>query len=238
MPDQEAAKPATLVNGHDVNAHEAAQRGVGDIRSESSPTFRRAAAGAQRLLEDIGLRERRDSEAEEVAQRLVHKLAHEIPGDDEAAADVLDVRAAFLRHRFTQPVMDYERNDRVYSYLDTTLNLASIAAGVGASLAAALVAPKGVTVVLGVFVAACQTVSQWLKPSQRAARRGRAATELRSEAWDLLQGRDRYRGKDIDRAWDTFCDQIDKVEDREEAAEDRESASTAPANGATTSASA
>jgi hypothetical protein len=200
--------------------------------------FTRSADQVQQLLERIGLREQRDAEAEEVERLLLHKLAHHVPGDDETATDTLEVRHTFLRHRFTQPVMAYERGNRGYGSLDTVLNLVSIAAGVGASLVAALDGPKAVTIVLGVTVAACQTLSQWLKPAQRAARRGRAASELRSEAWDLLQGRDRYRRKDIDHAWDIFCDQVDKVENREEIAEDQESAQSPGSTGAGESANA
>jgi hypothetical protein len=121
-------------------------------------------------------------------------------------------------------VAAYEHGDRYYSYLDTVLNLVSIAAGVGASLLAASGSAKGWTIILGVIIAGCQTLSQWLKPSQRAARRARAAAELRSEAWDILQGRDRYRGKDIDLAWDIFCNQVDRVQDREQTIEDSEAA--------------
>jgi hypothetical protein len=163
-------------------------------------------------------------EAEEVASLLLHKLAHDRAGNDEAAADTLDVRRAFLRYRFTDPVTGFEKGGRLYSQLDTVLNLASIAAGIGASLLAASGSPKGWTIILGVVIAACQTFSQWLKPSKRAARRARAASELRSEAWNILQGRDRYRGKDIDLAWDIFCNQVDKIADRQQTVEDTESA--------------
>jgi hypothetical protein len=150
-------------------------------------------------------------------------LAHDQPGNGEAASDTLEVRRAFLRYRFTDPLTAYEKGDRLYSHLDTVLNLTSIAAGIGASLLAASGSPKGWTIILGVAIAACQTFSQWLKPSKRAARRGRAAAELRSEAWNVLQGRDRYRGKDLDLAWDIFCNQVDKIEAREQTVEDIES---------------
>jgi hypothetical protein len=166
----------------------------------------------------------RCTEAEEVAALLLHKLAHGRPGNEEAVADTLEVRSAFLRYRFTDPVIAYERGDRLYSYLDTVLNLASIAAGIGASLLAASGSPKGWTIILGVAIAACQTLSQWLKPAKRAGRRARAASVLRSEAWNILQGRDRYRGKDTDLAWDIFCNQVDRIEDREQTVEDAESA--------------
>jgi hypothetical protein len=162
-------------------------------------------------------------EAEEVAALLLHKLGHDGPGNDEAAADTLEVRRAFLRYRFTDPLTAYEKGDRLYSHLDTVLNLTSIAAGIGASLLAASGSPKGWTIILGVAIAACQTFSQWLKPSKRAARRARAASELRSEAWNILQERDRYRGKDVDLAWDIFCNQVDKIEAREQTVEDTES---------------
>ena len=69
-----------------------------------------------------------------------------------------------------------------------------------------------------------QSISQWLKPSQRSTRRGIAATYLRSEAWAFLQGRDRYRGKDDRVAWSLLCDQINRVESRESGQQDQEAA--------------
>lgn len=199
-----------------------------EVTPPSQPGARQSGDRVDALLARAGLREQEDAEAEELAALLMHKFAHDLAGDDEAVTDALEVRGAFLRHRFTGPVMSYQQGDRFYSYLDTALNLTSIAAGIGASLTAALVAPKGWTIVLGIIVAGCQTFSQWLKPSQRAARRGQAASELRNEAWDLLQGRDRYRGKSVEHAWNIFCDQVDTVEDREEAAEDKESGQGSP----------
>jgi hypothetical protein len=47
---------------------------------------------------------------------------------------------------------------------------------------------------------------------------------MRTEAWAFLQGRDRYKGKDAATAWALFCDQIERVEDREQAEQDREAA--------------
>lgn len=192
------------------------------VSSISEVVLRRSGDQVAHLLEKTGLRERADSETEELERLLLHQFAHQATEDDEAAIDLLQVKRAFLRHRFTLPVKAYEQGDRFYGSLDTLLNLTSIASGIAAALVAALEAPKAYTIVLGVVVAACQTFSQWLKPSQRAAHRGRAASELRSEAWDLLQQRDRYRGKSPERAWNIFCDQVDKVEDREEATEDKE----------------
>jgi hypothetical protein len=172
----------------------------------------------------VGLQGRGGSEAEELAALLLRRLAWPTSARSDVATDTVAIRRAFVRHRFTRPVRTYEKGDRYYSQLDTTLNLASIAAGIGASLLAASGSANGWTIALGVAIAGCQTVSQWLKPSRRAARRSRAASELRSEAWDLLQGRDRYRGKDTDQAWDIFCNQVGKVQDREQTLEDTEAA--------------
>jgi hypothetical protein len=162
---------------------------------------------------------------EEVASLLLRKFSRGPAGDGEMVADTLAVRRAFLRHRFTDRVAAYEKGDRLYGRLDTLLNLASVAAGIGASLLAARGSPKGWTIALGVAIAGCQTISQWLKPAQRAAHRGRAAFELRSQAWDILQGQDRYRGRNLDQAWDIFCSQVGKVENREESMEDSDSSS-------------
>lgn len=165
---------------------------------------------------------------------LMHKFAHDVEGEEAAAVDALAVRSAFLRYRVLEPVAAYDRGHRFYACLDTSLNLASIAAGIAASLAAALTAPKAVTIVLGVLVAACQTFSQWLKPAQRASRRGQALSDLKNEAWNLLQARDRYRGKPFDQAWNSFCAQVDKVEDREDAAQDKELTDAAGSGGVAT----
>jgi hypothetical protein len=194
-----------------------------DADDPASVSSRYRARGQHRLVPDSP-RVMRGAEAEEVAALLLHKLAHDRPGHDEAAADTLEVRGAFLRYRFTEPVTVYEKGDRLYSHLDSVLNLTSVAAGIGASLLAASGSPKEWTIILGVAIAACQTLSQWLKPSKRSARRARAALELRSEAWNILQGRDRYRGKDLDLAWDIFCNQVDRIEDRQQTVEDGESA--------------
>jgi hypothetical protein len=162
---------------------------------------------------------------EEVASLLLRKLSRGTAERGETVADTLAVRSAFLRHRFTDRVAAYEKGDRLFGRLDTLLNLASVAAGIGASLLAAKGSSKGWTIALGVAIAGCQTISQWLKPAQRAAHRGRAASELRNQAWDILQGHDRYRGKNLDQAWDIFCSQVDKVENREEIMEDGDSSS-------------
>lgn len=207
---------------------------TGNQAPDGSP--HRVSQQVRRVLERAGLREESDTEAEELQRLLLHRFAHELPGDAEVATDALEIRRAFLHHRFTRPVIAYERGDRYYGHLDTTLNLISIAAGVSAALVAALQSPKWVTIALGVLVAGCQTLSQWLKPSQRAARRGSAATELRGEAWDLLQHRDRYRGQNTAHAWDIFCDQVDRVENREEAAEDNEAFQAGTAGAAADSA--
>ena len=87
-------------------------------------------------------------------------------------------------------------------------------------------------IVAGLVVGGLQSLSQWLKPSRRSTRRGLAANDLRSEGWAFLQGRDRYKDKATpDGAWKLFCDQIDRVEDREQTEQDKESADTATAKG-------
>ena len=130
-------------------------------------------------------------------------------------------------HRFIGPLKSYERSFRGHPFLDNFLNLTSILAGVGASLAAALNAPKVYAIVLGLIVGLLQSISQWLKPSQRSTRRGLAAAELRDEAWAFLQRRDRYRGSDLT-AWTLLCDQVNRVEDREQSEQDKESAQVPP----------
>jgi hypothetical protein len=69
-----------------------------------------------------------------------------------------------------------------------------------------------------------QSISQWLKPSERATRRSLAAAQLRDEMWAFLQRRERYRGKDDRTAWALLADQVDQVEDRASALEDQEAA--------------
>ena len=139
----------------------------------------------------------------------------------------------YVHYRFAGRLKALQRSSRTYGHLDTALNLASIAAGIGASLVAASRSEPLWTISLGVAIAVCQTLSQWLKPSLRAAQRGRAALELRTEAWNILEGHEQYRGKDVDRAWDIFCSQIDKIDGQAQRQEDAQSceATTVTLNG-------
>src|ERR1700733_11813626 len=159
-----------------------------------------------------------------VTRLMGRRLAEVAWGDHSHALDQLEIQRAFLVHRFIEPMRTFERSVRGYAVLDNFLNLTSILAGVGASLAAALNAPKVYAIVLGLVVGLLQSVSQWLKPSQRSTRRGIAAAYLRSEAWAFLQGRDRYRGKDDRVAWGLLCDQINRVESREAGQQDQDAA--------------
>jgi hypothetical protein len=176
------------------------------------------------LLEAAGMRARLSGEAQDIARLIERRLAEVAWGDHSHAVDQLEIQRAFLYHRFIEPMKVYERSARGYSALDNFLNLTSILAGVGASLAAALNGSKVYAIVLGLVVGVLQSISQWLKPSQRSTRRGIAAAYLRSEAWAFLQGRDRYRGKDDRVAWGLLCDQINRVEARESGQQDQEAA--------------
>ena len=177
------------------------------------------------LLEAAGMRAQLSGEAQDIARLIERRLAEIAWGDHSHAVDQLVIQRAFLYHRFIEPMKVYERSLRGYSVLDNFLNLTSILAGVGASLTAALNGSKFYAIVLGLLVGLLQSISQWLKPSQRSTRRGLAAAYLRSEAWAFLQGRDRYRGKDDRVAWGLLCEQINRVEARESAQQDQEAAS-------------
>ncbi|HUA44169.1 MAG TPA: hypothetical protein VMA77_03010 [Solirubrobacteraceae bacterium] len=179
---------------------------------------------ADALLEALGMRAQLSGEAQDIARLIERRLAEIAWGDHSHALDQLEIQRAFLAHRFIEPMRMYERSLRGYSALDNFLNLTSILAGVGASLAAALNAPKAYAIVGGLVVGLLQSISQWLKPAQRSTRRGIAAAYLRSEAWAFLQGRDRYRGKDDRVAWGLLCDQINRVEAREAGQQDQEAA--------------
>jgi hypothetical protein len=193
---------------------------------ETTVGVRHPAIRARARLNRVGGRVPLKGETEVVASLLLSKLAHSTPDDDQQVTDTLEIRRAFLQHRFTNRLSAYDRGDRFYRHLDTTLNLASIAAGIAASLLVASATGKAWTIVLAVGIAGCQTLSQWLKPAERAGRRGRAASALRREAWDILEGRDRYRGKNVDRAWDLFCDRVDSIEGQEQTSEHGEAGST------------
>jgi len=194
---------------------------------------------ADALLEAVGLREKLSGEAHDIARlierRLADVAAQQYEHPHAPALDHLEIQRAFLMHRFVGPMKTYERTFRGYSVLDNFLNLTSILAGVGASLAAALGAPKVYAIVLGLVVGCLQSLSQWLKPSRRSTRRGLAAAAMRTEGWAFLQGRDRYRGKDPATAWALFCDQVERVEGREQTEQDREAseARTTPRTSAT-----
>jgi hypothetical protein len=195
-------------------------------RGESIVTrlMHQGSAEGDALLEAAGMRAQLSGEAQDLA-RLVERRLVQIPwGDHSEAVDQLDIQRAFLFHRFIEPMKLLERGSRGYAYLDNVLNLVSILAGVGASLTAAVDWPKLWPIVFGLIVGFLQSLSQWLKPSQRATRRGLAAAELRGEMWAFLQGRDRYKGKDDLTAWTLLCEQVRRVEDRETTEQDRESA--------------
>jgi hypothetical protein len=167
------------------------------------------------LLEAVGMRAQLSRETQDLAQLIERRLATAEWGTHSQAVDQLEIQRAFLFHRFVVPMKRFERGSRGYAFLDNFLNLVSILAGIGASLAAALDFPKVWPIVFGLIVGFLQSISQWLKPAERATRRGISAAELRSEMWAFLQGRDRYRGKDDRTAWTLLCDQIQRVEDRE-----------------------
>jgi hypothetical protein len=195
-------------------------------RNESVVTRLMAAGNDEvdALLEALGMRAALSGEAQDIARLIERRLAEVAWGDHSHALDQLEIQRAFLVHRFIEPMRTFERSVRGYAVLDNFLNLTSILAGVGASLAAALNAPKVYAIVLGLVVGLLQSLSQWLKPSQRSTRRGIAAAYLRSEAWAFLQGRDRYRGKDDRVAWGLLCDQINRVESREAGQQDQDAA--------------
>jgi hypothetical protein len=184
----------------------------------------------QALLDAVGLRGNLSGEARDIARLIERRLAviaaDQYNSPHAPAIDHLEIQRAFLEHRFVGPLKAYERTFRGYSVLDNFLNVTSILAGLGASLAAALEWPKVWVIVAGLVVGALQSLSQWLKPSRRSTRRGLAANALRSEGWAFLQSRDRYKGKEDDpaAAWKLFCDQIDRVEEREQTEQDKESA--------------
>jgi hypothetical protein len=192
-------------------------------RGESVVTrlMRAGNAEVDALLEAAGMRAQLSGEAQDLARLIERRLAEIDWGTHAEAVDQLDVQRAFLAHRFVGPMKEYERGNRGYSILDNFLNLTSILAGVGASLAAALNAPKVYAIAFGLVVGLLQTLSQWLKPSQRSTRRGLAAAALRGEAWAYLQRRERYRGKDDRTAWALLCDQVNRLEVREAAEHDK-----------------
>jgi hypothetical protein len=199
-------------------------------RGESivSRLIHRGADEVDALLEALGMREQLSGEAQDIARLIERRLAQAAWGDHSHALDQLEIQRAFLTHRFIGPMKAYERSYRGYAYLDNFLNLVSILAGVGASLSAALDAPKVYAIVFGLIVGFLQSLSQWLKPSRRSIRQGLAGAELRSEAWAFLQKRARYRDKDDLAAWGLLCDQVTRVEDRETTEQDKEAA-TVPA---------
>jgi Protein of unknown function (DUF4231) len=204
----------------------AASSGNGPARGESIVTrlMRAGNAEVDALLEALGMRAALSGEAQDLARLVERRLAQVAWGDHSQALDQLDVQRAFLAHRFVGPMKRFERASRGYGILDNVLNLASILAGVGASVTVALDAAKGWAIALGLLVALLQSISQWLKPSQRSTRRGLAAAQLRNEMWAFLQGRERYRGKDDRTAWALLCDQVERVEDRVSAEQDQEAA--------------
>jgi hypothetical protein len=177
---------------------------------------------ADALLEALGMRAQLSGEAKDLARLVERRLAQIDWGSHSQALDQLEIQRSFLVHRFVGPMKRFERGTRFYAYLDNVLNLTSILAGIGASLAAALNFPKVWPILFGLVVGFLQSISQWLKPSQRATRRSIAAEDLRGEMWAFLQRRERYRDKDDRAAWGLLCDQVNRVEARESTEQERE----------------
>jgi Protein of unknown function (DUF4231) len=227
---EQAADQPTLSNGGSKAVAGAREPGdsnqpaLDSSRNESVVTrlMRMGNMEVDALLEAVGMRAELSGEAKDLARLIERKLAEVAWGTHAEAVDQLDIQRAFLVHRFVGPMKQYERGSRGYSVLDNLLNLISILAGIGASLAAALSAPKVYAIVFGLVVGFLQSVSQWLKPSQRSTRRGLTAAALRGEAWAYLQGRERYRDKDGRAAWALLCDQVNRLEARETAEHDKE----------------
>ena len=166
--------------------------------------------------------QRFEDEALEIARLIEEKLAREAKEVGDTAAEEIGRRISFVRHRFSRRLLQYEKGDKWYSRLDNVLNLASVAAGAAAALAGGLHARAWLLIVLGSVVAVLQTFSQWIKPSQRATRRGHAAARLRDKGWDFVLSQDRYRGKELPAAWPIFYAEVNKVAQQEEAVEDQE----------------
>jgi hypothetical protein len=223
-----APAPAPATADRPPTTASSTQAGAEPERGESIVTqlIRAGSDETDALLQAVGMRNELSGEAQDLARLIERRLADVAARDyghpHAPALDHLEIQRAFLTHRFVGPLKTYERSFRGYSALDNILNLTSILAGVGASLAAALNAPKVYAIVLGLVVGGLQSLSQWLKPSKRSTRRGFAAAALRTEAWAFLQGRDRYKGKDPTIAWGLFCDHIERVEGREQTEQDRE----------------
>lgn len=222
------ARPNPAEEAAETNGREDPAQRTGDpARGESVVTrlMRMGNAEVDAVLEAAGMRAALSGEAKDLARLIERRLAEVDWGTHAEAVDQLEIQRAFLAHRFVGPMKEWERGNRGYAILDNLLNLTSILAGVGASLAAALEAPKVYAIVLGLVVGVLQSLSQWLKPSQRSTRRGLAAAVLRSEAWAYLQRRERYRAAKDDRAaWALLCDQVNRVEAREASEQDREAA--------------
>jgi len=232
-PSREQAATPQPAESAQTTSPPGAPAGTAPARNESIVThlMHEGLDETDALLKAVGARDELSGEAQDIARlierRLAEVAAQQYDHPHAPALDHLEIQRAFLAHRFVSPLKTYERTYRGYSVLDNFLNLTSILAGVGASLAAALNAPKVYAIVLGLVVGALQSLSQWLKPSRRSTRRGLAAHAMRTEGWEFLQARDRYKGKDPVSAWRLFCDQIERVEGREQAEQDKESSEPA-----------
>ena len=98
-----------------------------------------------------------------------HKVATEEPNRYQPSLDTIDVRATYAHYRFAGRLKALQRSSRTYGHLDTTSTWRPSPRASGASLVAASRSEPLWTISLGVAIAVCQTLSQWLKPSLRAA---------------------------------------------------------------------
>ena len=191
----------------------------------------------QALLDAVGLRGNLSGEARDIARLIERRLAviaaSQYDSPHAPAIDHLEIQRAFLEHRFVGPLKAYERTLRGYSVLDNFLNVTSIIAG------------------LGGIAGRCARMAQGVGNRRRARRRRAAELEPMAQAVEALDSsrarreRPAHGGMGVPPepgplqgqggrpggAWKLFCDQIDRVEEREQTEQDKESAEGPNAKG-------
>jgi hypothetical protein len=127
--------------------------------------------------------------------------------------DDVQARRKFVETRFKQRMISHLTRAPWLGFAHTAIGVIAISGSVAVSaLAAGNKAKSTGVIVIGLVVAAASAASQIFKFAKRSVVRFRAGNELRHEAWDYVLGRGAYAGKGAQAAFDTFYEQIWRIE--------------------------
>jgi hypothetical protein len=155
------------------------------------------------------------SEGEQLRSFLVARLDGSASGAESGQRRPEEL-AAFLQHRFAEPLRHYRRGERFCRWGFGVLSVAGIAAGVISSGVAAGWSKSEwariVILVAGLIAATSATIMQIWRPGPKAAARARAADALIAEGWAFINGRGRYAAANTEpSAVDVFVEELMRI---------------------------